>query len=77
MDKAPAVQGAVVVVQAVTVGQIGWVYVPLDGDDPVVSFRRSPAAITYEGRRYGKSAFDSDKGIIVYRTDRAVAQEAT
>lgn len=76
MNKATAVQGAVMVMQAMTVGQIGWVYVPLDGDNPVGSFRQAPVAIDFQGRRYGKSAYDSDQGIIIYRTDRLFAQEA-
>ena len=36
-------------------------------------FRSAPAALHFNGRVFGRSAFDTDRGWIVYRTDRPVA----
>ena len=36
-------------------------------------FVAAPNAVIFRGRMYGKSCFDTDRGWLVYRTDRAVA----
>lgn len=48
--------------------------VDIDPDDPYGSFKKLPAAIEYNGRVFGKSAYNSDSNRAYYRTDTAIAR---
>lgn len=56
---------------------VGVLVTALDGwcdEMPHEVFARQPAALYYNGRVYGKSAFDSDRNVAFYRTDVALAE---
>lgn len=67
------VPGAVSIRRLGDLDGVHFLYVDIDREDPYQSFRRLPDAVTYAGRTYGKSAYDSDLGLAIYRTDRPVA----
>jgi hypothetical protein len=80
--KSPDEQIATAVTKSMTVQRafdhegIGYIYTGITPDDPYGSFKRLPAAITYLGRTFGKSCYDSDRNIAVYRTDVHAARAA-
>jgi hypothetical protein len=49
---------------------IGYLEVPIIDYDTVKAL---PAALSFEGRRYGKTAWNSDRCVAYYRTDRSFA----
>jgi hypothetical protein len=50
--------------------------VDIDPDDPYGSFKALPEALEYEGRVYGKSAYDSDRNRAYYKAGIPVAAPA-
>ena len=56
---------------------IGFLYIDIDPADPYGSFKKLPAALEYEGRVFGKSCFDSDKNVAIFRTDVKVARRVS
>lgn len=73
--KSPDEQVASAVTKSMTVQQVteyqgvGYLYTGINPDDPYDSFKRLPAAVTYDGRIFGKSCYDSDRNVAIYRTD--------
>lgn len=46
----------------------------IDPDDPYGSFKKLPAAVEYEGRIYGKTAYNSDRNRAYYKAGVPVAR---
>jgi hypothetical protein len=80
--KSPDEQIATAVTKSMTVQQVveyqgvGYLYTGINPDAPYASFKRLPAAVTYLGRTFGKSCYDSDRNVAIYRTDVSVARAA-
>jgi hypothetical protein len=70
---AKAVEGTYNVVRFEEERGISFVYLAIDPDDPYRSYKALPAVIEFRGRTLGKSCFDSDKNITIYRSDSPVA----
>jgi hypothetical protein len=51
----------------------GWLYMSIAPED-YDGFKRLPAAVTFQGRTYGKSGWNSDNGHVAYSTGRPVAR---
>lgn len=45
-----------------------YIYVDIDPEDPWGSWKAFPPAVEYASRLYGKSSYDSDRNVGVYRT---------
>lgn len=71
--EATPIPHAVEIAQAYDYEGVGFLYVDIAPDDPYGAFKRLPAGVTFQGRTYGKSGFDSDKNMAYYRTDHPVA----
>jgi hypothetical protein len=53
---------------------VKWAVVKCDGS--YESFLTTPAAIEFQGTRYGRSCWSSDTGEVVYRSDKLFALSA-
>ncbi len=74
--QAEAVQG-VVVSDVVERDGISILTVAIGSDDPCGDYLALPDAVTFEGRLYGKSAYNSDTFRAYYRTDKRIAVAAS
>jgi hypothetical protein len=72
--EARALSGVVKVVDVHCSGNVGYLAVDLEGR-AYEAFRRLPAALEFQGRVYGKSAYSSDTMRAYYRTDVPLATE--
>ena len=70
MPKARAIVDSVTVVQAYDYEGIGFL-ATYCGD--YEHFAQLPAAVTFEGRAFGKAGWNSDRFVAYYRTDRKFA----
>lgn len=75
MKTATAVPNAVSVKHVHDYDGIGFLYVDI-GPDHYRDFKKLPAALEYAGRVFGKSCFDSDRNVAIFRTDVKVARKA-
>lgn len=48
--------------------------VDIDSDDPYGSFKKLPAGLEYEGRIYGKTAYNSDRNKAYYKAGVPLAR---
>ena len=59
---------------------VSFLYIRLTGDHHYGMFshyQSLPSVLICEGRKYGKSAWNSDNGIAYYRTDMIFAKKST
>jgi hypothetical protein len=69
--RALIIEKTIVITEALTLPD-GVGYITIEYDADILGYRAykaAPAAIEYEGRKYGKSCFNSDRFRIYYRTD--------
>jgi hypothetical protein len=69
--KAKILDGFLMIKEVESIGSISVIKVSMksERDDWAAEYLNAPAAIEYNGRIYGRSAWNSDKGEIYYRTD--------
>lgn len=72
--EATPVPGTLIVTKFARFDGVDWLQVDIDPDDPYGSFKKLPAAVEFQGRIYGKTAFDSDRNIASYKTDAHIAR---
>jgi hypothetical protein len=73
MMTATPIGNAISVQNVYVMDGITFVYVHIDGPYHYDSYKALPNAIMYDGITCGKSCFDSDLGIAIFRSDKKFA----
>ncbi len=76
MKTATAIDGAVPVARHDRLGDGVEALIVDNPTNDYAGFAGAPGAVRFGGRVFGRSSYDTDRGHIVYRTDRAVAVAA-